>query len=100
MISGPMPSPGRTATFTLEVPGMLRFAPRLELADLVRVAQREAGLVEDELRVLAPLGEQALREAGALDRGEVLLRDDLVGVDVGAIERRHDPIQHRELVHR
>src|SRR5437762_9403562 len=46
MISGPMPSPGRTATFILEVPGMLRFAPRLELADLARVAQREADLVE------------------------------------------------------
>src|SRR5205823_12844832 len=46
MISGPMPSPGRTASFILEVPGMLRFAPRLELADLVRVAQREADLVE------------------------------------------------------
>src|SRR5882757_4454448 len=46
MISGPMPSPGRTATFTLEIPGELRFAPRLEAADLVRVAQREADLVE------------------------------------------------------
>src|SRR5439155_20247515 len=46
MISGPMPSPGRTATFILEVPGVLRFAPRLELADLVRMAQREADLVE------------------------------------------------------
>src|SRR5438105_4784517 len=46
MISGPMPSPGRTATLILEVPGMLRFSPRLELADLVRVAQREADLVE------------------------------------------------------
>src|SRR5206468_12123973 len=46
MISGPMPSPGRTATFILEVPGVLRLAPHLELADLVRVAQREADLVE------------------------------------------------------
>src|SRR5947207_15550465 len=46
MISGPMPSPGRTATLILEVPGMLRFSPRLERADLVRVAQREADLVE------------------------------------------------------
>src|SRR5689334_5212215 len=46
MISGPMPSPGRTATFISEVPGKLRFAPRLEGADLVRVAQREADLVE------------------------------------------------------
>src|SRR5262245_28996109 len=46
MISGPMPSPGRTATLILEVPGMLRFSPRLERADLVRVAQREPDLVE------------------------------------------------------
>src|SRR6185295_18611481 len=46
MISGPMPSPGRTATLILEVPGMLLFSPRLERADLVRVAQREADLVE------------------------------------------------------
>src|SRR3954466_501757 len=46
MISGPMPSPGRTATFILEVPGKLRLAPRLEGADLVRVAQREADLVQ------------------------------------------------------
>src|SRR6185295_17348647 len=46
MISGPMPSPGRTATLILEVPGMLLFSPGLERADLVRVAQREADLVE------------------------------------------------------
>src|SRR5438045_8656457 len=47
MISGPMPSPGRMATrFTLEVPGILRFAPRFESANLVRVAQREADLVQ------------------------------------------------------
>ena len=41
-----MPSPGRTATFTLEVPGELRLSLRLEGADLVRVAQREADLVQ------------------------------------------------------
>src|SRR5688572_7380964 len=46
MISRPMPSPGRTATFMSEVPGELRFSPRLERTDLVRVAQREADLVE------------------------------------------------------
>src|SRR3954451_24246832 len=46
MISGPMPSPGRTATLILEIPGMLGFSPCLEGADLVRVAQREADLVE------------------------------------------------------
>src|SRR6185503_15589195 len=46
MISGPMPSPGSTATFMSEVPGELRFSPRLERADLVRVPQRQADLVE------------------------------------------------------
>ncbi len=30
---------------SLEIPGELRFAPRLEGADLVRVAQRQADLV-------------------------------------------------------
>src|SRR5574339_842068 len=51
MISGPMPSPGSTATFiarlsSSEIPGVLRFSFRLEGADLVRVAQREADLVQ------------------------------------------------------
>src|SRR5262245_24156896 len=46
MISCPMPSPGRTATFMSEVPGELCFSPRLEGADLFRVAQRQADLVE------------------------------------------------------
>src|SRR6185295_5647952 len=214
MISGPMPSPGRTATLILEVPGMLLFSPGLECADLVRVAQREADLVQpvqqavlaervdvevkglfavdsgdrlalqvdeqaqtgkrvalveqaidlglgqdhrkkavlervgeedvgergrdhaakavvderprrvlargaatevlarkengralvarlvqDELAVLAPLGEESLREAGALDRREVLLRDDLVGVDVGAVEGGDQAVQYCEFLH-
>src|SRR6476659_112331 len=50
MISGPMPSPGSTATFmepgSSEVPRVLRLSLLLEGADLVRVAQREADLVE------------------------------------------------------
>src|SRR5687768_14044923 len=214
MISGPMPSPGRTATFISEVPGVLGFAARLEGGDFFRVAQRqadlveaveqavlaktgdlemerlraigrghglrlqvhhqakagkrrafveqaidlggrqhhrqeavlervveenvgerrrdhaakavvhqrprrvlargaaaeilareqdlrslEARLVEDELRVLAPGAEQAFGEADALDRSQVLLRDDLVGVDVGAVERRDQRVQHGELHH-
>src|SRR5215213_4317389 len=214
MISGPMPSPGRTATFILEVPGKLRLAPRLEGADFLGVAERKADLVQavdqhvlaervdvkvhalrvvdgryglpfqvnyqleawkggrvieqavdlvltqhhwqqavleavgeediserrcdhapearidqrpgrmlargaatevlaceqdagalvlrpvqHELRIVAPGGEQAWREAGALDRLQVLLRDDLVGVDVGAVERCHQSIQYRELIH-
>src|SRR5689334_3353653 len=214
MISGPMPSPGSTATFTSEVPGKLRFAPRLERADLVRVAQREADLVEaveqavlaeridveaealgavergdalplevdaqpepgegrriveqlvdfgvgqgdrqeavfqrivlenlaerrrddraeavvaqrprsvlargadaeilareqdlralvarlveDELRILAPRSEAGVAEAAALDRLQVALRNDLVGIDVGAVERHDQRLEDGELVH-
>src|SRR5689334_18394516 len=39
-------------------------------------------------REVTPVVEQERAEAGAPDRLEVLLRDDCVGVDVGAIERR------------
>src|SRR5260221_4339235 len=214
MISGPMPSPGRTATFISEVPGKLRLAPRLEGADLFRVAQRQADLVETvqkavlaegvdveteslravrrrhrlaveidgqfetrkgggiveelvdlviaqhhrqhavleavgeedvaerwrdhtakavvdqrpgrvlargaaaevlapekdrralvarliehELRVLAPRGEQRIGEAGLLDRLQVLLRDDLVRIHVRPVERRDETVQQRELFH-
>ena len=44
-------------------------------------------MVEHEVAVVAPLGEQAGAEAGALDPLEPVARDDLVGVDVGAVER-------------
>lgn len=37
---------------------------------------------------IAPLVEQIRPEAGALDRLEKLLGNDLVGIDVGAIQRR------------
>src|SRR5262245_34853734 len=72
MISGPMPSPGRTATFILEVPGELRFAPRLESADLVGVAQAKADLVEPvQQAVLAErvdIEAEPFRAIGASDR--------------------------------
>ena len=48
-ISGPMPSPGSTAIFMRglpEQPGELRLPARLERADLVGVAQRQADLVQ------------------------------------------------------
>src|SRR5438270_10633518 len=52
-------------------------------------------VVQLEVRVLAPVEEEKLAEAGALDALEELLRDDLVGVDVRAVEhdraRRHHP---------
>ena len=49
---------------------------------------RELGAVEREVGILAPLEEEALGEARALDPLEELLGDDLVGVDVRAVERR------------
>src|SRR5713101_5963987 len=45
--------------------------------------------VEREIRGLAPVVEKERAVAGALDALEELLGDDLVGVDVGAVERRH-----------
>src|SRR5260221_6791565 len=214
MTSGPMPSPGRTATFISEVPGKLRLAARFEGADLVGVTQREtdlvetvhqavfaervdleahgprsvrrgyglipkiysqletgkgcrfieqavdfglgqhdrekpvleavveedvgerrrddaakavvhqcpgcvlargataevlarkmdrravvARLIENEVGVAAPGADQRVREAGALDRLEMLLRDDLIGVDVRAVERRHQPREDAEFLH-
>src|SRR6185437_8722794 len=72
MISGPMPSPGSTAIFISVVPGILRPAPLLEGADLVRVAQREADLVEAvEEAVLAErvdVEAEAFRAVGGRDR--------------------------------
>ena len=53
-------------------------------------------LVEHEIRVLravvavAHLGEQPLAEAGPLDRLQILLRDDHVGVDIDDRQRRRD----------
>ena len=49
------------------------------------------GLVEDEVGVVPPLGEQPRAEAGALDALQPLAGDDLVGVDVGAVERDGPP---------
>ena len=46
------------------------------------------GPVQLERRVLPPVVEQELAVAGALDPLQELLRDDLVGVDVGAVEHR------------
>jgi hypothetical protein len=46
-------------------------------------------VVQDEVRVLPPVVEHELAEAGALDPLEVLLGHDLVGVDVGPVQRHH-----------
>src|SRR5262245_7241005 len=47
----------------------------------------EAVLVEHEVRPLAPFREEALAEPRALDALQPVARDDLVRVDVGAVER-------------
>src|SRR5262245_25019161 len=84
MISCPMPSPGRTATFISEVPGVLGLAPVLEGADLVRVAQAEADLVETVQQ--AVLAERIDVEAKALRPVRRLYR---LGVEIdGELEPR------------
>ncbi len=50
------------------------------------VAPAYCGLVEHEVAVVAPSAEEPGAEAGALDPLEPVARDDLVGVDVGAVE--------------
>ena len=59
----------------------------------------EALVVEHEAAVVAPRREQALAEAGALDPLEPLGRDDLVGVDVGAVERHRGALHDLDGVH-
>ena len=44
-------------------------------------------MIEDEVPVVAPFGEQPGTETGALDALEPVRRDDLVGVHVRAVER-------------
>ncbi|CDX62803.1 hypothetical protein MPL3365_80005 [Mesorhizobium plurifarium] len=62
-------------------------------------------LVEHEIRVLrtvlvvAHLGEQAGAEPGALDRLEIILRDDHVGVDIDDRHGRGDARELGEFVH-
>jgi hypothetical protein len=43
-------------------------------------------VVEDEVAVIAPFAEEALAEARALDALEPVAGNDLVGVDIGALE--------------
>src|SRR5690606_4939400 len=48
-------------------------------------------LVEHEVAVVAPRGEQPLLEPGPLDALQPVGGDDLVGVDVAALERDAGP---------
>src|SRR4029077_19133618 len=59
----------------------------------------ELRAVEREIVVLRPVPEEELTVARALDPLEELLRDDLVGVDVVAIERGDRPGDHVEMLH-
>src|SRR5208282_1539875 len=65
-----------------------------------------ARLVQRKIFVLAavgiepPVDEQSLLEAGTHHRFQKLLGDDLIGIDVGAIQRRDHPAEILELLHR
>src|SRR5262252_2638084 len=74
-ISGPMPSPGRTAIFTRsEQPRLLRLVLRLERVDFVRVCKREPDLVQAiEQAVFAEWLDLEAERRGAIRRGHRLL---------------------------
>src|SRR6476661_8648388 len=58
-----------------------------------------AAVVHDEVRVLTPRVEQERPEPRALHALQVLRRDDLVGVDVGAVQRQRGPLDAADLFH-
>src|SRR5487761_134250 len=63
-----------------------------------RLVENEFGLL-GAVGIIAQLVEQRLAEAGPLDRLEVLLRDDLVGIDIDHRQWRCDAGQRGELLH-
>ena len=71
-----------------------REEPQPKLRPATRIAAPAySGSVQLEVRVLHPVEEQELAVARALDPLQELLRDDLVGVDVGAVEQaRRGPV--------
>jgi hypothetical protein len=64
-----------------------------------------AGLIQEKLRVRgsillpAPIEKQSLTETGPLDGLQELLGDDLVRIDIDAVERSDDPGHFRERLH-
>ena len=66
----------------------------------VRV-QRPPAVVHAGLAVIqiTPFVEQVRAEAGTLDRLQELFRNDRIGIDVGAVERRHDAAMNGERLH-
>ena len=67
-----------------------REEPRAE----VRPGDEDRVGLELDLAVADPVVEEELAEAGPLDPLQELLGDDLVGVDVGAVEHRDLPLDH------
>src|SRR5437870_5271346 len=59
----------------------------------------EPGVVQHEVRVLPPLVEQERAEPGSLDPLQILRWDDLVGIDVGAVERHGGSLDARDGLH-
>src|SRR5699024_11404709 len=57
-------------------------------------------VIENEFGIVAPCGEKAVFESGALDALEVYRRNDLVGIDVAALQRSANAGMCAELVHR
>src|SRR5207248_3674704 len=60
---------------------------------------RVGRVVDREARLAAPVPEEELAEAAALDALEELLGEDLVGVDVRAVERADDAGDFSERLH-
>src|SRR4051812_19175982 len=56
-------------------------------------------LIEDEVAIVPPFREQAGAEAGALDALQPVAWNDLVGVDVAAVERYGGSIDHANGFH-
>src|SRR5512142_1994476 len=79
-------------------------APEISPRDKDRCA-RVARLVEHELnfrcavRLKAPIVEQELPEPGTLNALQELLGDDLVGVNIGAVQRRCQSGMHAKRLH-
>ena len=67
--------------------------PKLRAGDQDRVR------LQLDLAVADPVVEEELAEAGPLDPLEELLGDDLVGVDVGAVQHRHLALDHVDRPH-
>src|SRR5438105_3048385 len=106
----------RAKTILGQRPG--RVLPRASAAEVLAREQYArtlvARLVEDEIGVeraarigpvrpalveVTPGIEEIGPESRALDRLEELLRDDLVGIDIGPVEGRYEPVQDGKSLH-